>query len=95
MSIVSATISDRNSSRSPLSFSDNFFLSPSGRRGHCVPILRMDVCQMSARNSSGNGLQWRTFEIRELISCQISTWLVGNPNDRFSHNNDNFYIKGG
>ena len=32
---------------------DNFLLSPSGRRGHCVPILRMDVRQMSARNSSG------------------------------------------
>ena len=30
-----------------------FFLSPSGCRGHCVPILRMDIRQMSARNSSG------------------------------------------
>ena len=30
-----------------------FFLSPSGRRSHCVPILRMDIRQMSARNSSG------------------------------------------
>ena len=34
-------------------FSENFLLSASRRRGHCVPILRMDVPQMSARNSSG------------------------------------------
>ena len=53
MSAASAKLSDRNSSGLPLSFSDNFLLSPSGRRGHCVPILRMDVRQMSARNSSG------------------------------------------